>query len=494
MRDPEAPYELCWLVIDDGDVLVAENTVEEALYEAKALGLDEVTDLSDDPGFVHEVGGDDVPDGRQVWELMANAGAPTVDVAMRALNLPPIDPNDVLKMDPGHVFETLRPYMPNYQSSTYYWVIGPRGRKIERVRGANQAQKALERAPANSILLPEREPTIQYRNYRGMVDSVLGGNFKTAKERAGVQARILGLSLVPDRNWTSTVEQLAHGLEEYQFHDEQWRENVVKLGRGPRKVNACVGSSPDCRAYCLAYTGHNSMAYNFQKKMSLMTAFLEHPVEFCRLLLDACERFEHNAWHHNNQRKTACIRLNVFSDIPWERVFPYLFERMENTRAIFYDYTKVVGRGPMARPDLRRQGRRMGSRGDVTGMYDISFSYSGYNQLHCWRELQSGTRITVVSPKNARPRKGSTFRWLDPEGDEFIELKVYDGEKDDFRAFDAAPGLVSLPFKTGKGFGQVPNDKPFLVHASRIVDADGNQYFAVDSHLPNQTNFLEENE
>jgi hypothetical protein len=98
--------------------------------------------------------------------------------------------------------------------------------------------------------------------------------------------------------------------------------------------NTCTWSTPLCRKGCLTYAGKGPLP-KVQRGRILRTQFLAYdPDAFLSLL-----------WYEVRcilaRVENPRIRLNVFSDLEWERFAPFL---MEGTKGIFYDYTKSEGK------------------------------------------------------------------------------------------------------------------------------------------------------
>lgn len=202
----------------------------------------------------------------------------------------------------------------------------------------------------------------------------------------------------------------------------------------------CLWSTPQCRSMCLVFSGRNlADRYNVGLKLAKGRALLEEPVAFCRVLLAAVHRFSCSE---------ACrgfhpyVRLNVYSDIPWERVFPDLFGFFPDVD--FYDYTKVPGR-------------------QTPPNYDLTFSYAGTNLAHCEHELRKGRRIAVV--------------FLTPDGlpKRFMMLPVIDGTTHDFRPLDPGECIVGLRWRPpfGRAHRKVFRTKGFDVFVVPCYEVDG---------------------
>lgn len=271
--------------------------------------------------------------------------------------------------------------------------------------GAKDAQDrdrvlALEPAEAWAQIRHHFPHTGTYSTPALAADALLGQNYKTSKTIHGFDGVVYGLSLAPF-----------------------WKAFDV-LGdptcAPPKDLpNLCIGSSPECRQACLVLTGQNVGEYAQAIKLCRTHALIENPVAFARMLAYSVERYIGYA-----QRKglKLLIRLNVYSDVPWEAFLPWLFEEYPEVQ--FCDYTKVPRR-------------------ETPANYDLTFSYSGANEASTRSELRRGRRASVVF---LWPRKKPL-----PSGFEFWGQPVVDGDISDLRPLDPEPCVVGLRFKTPKG-------------------------------------------
>lgn len=273
----------------------------------------------------------------------------------------------------------------------------------------------------------------------------------------------------------------------------------------------CVGSSDECRAGCLVNSGQNASAKRADyAKFAKAKALLERPYEFMRILGEACAKYERNTKITGGKAGIKkFLRLNVFSDIPWEEVAPWLFTRFSGLS--FFDYTKVAGR-----PFVEN--------------YDLSFSYSGGNQDDCLSEYRRGRNIVqvYVAPeyvvkqnisrysKDVAPAKikkalaavKGTQKSAGKEGDRAKEVaakvwlamnklpthapiggpggpvvRVVDGDITDFRPMDPRGVIVGLRWKSPKvydeetekravpPFAELP--KKFILYGTVVDTPDG---------------------
>lgn len=147
----------------------------------------------------------------------------------------------------------------------------------------------------------------------------------------------------------------------------------------------CAFASAGCLAACLNTAGNPVYLEGKLRARAARTAlFVKNRAAFYALL---CREID--AFLRKCRRKglKPAIRLNGTSDIPWERVFPELFEKYSDVQ--FYDYTKNPNR-----------------IGRTPHNYDLTFSRSEDNDFNAGRVLAAGGRIAVVV--KVTPRKLKT--------------------------------------------------------------------------------------
>jgi len=116
--------------------------------------------------------------------------------------------------------------------------------------------------------------------------------------------------------------------------------------------------------------------------------------------------------------KKLGIRLNVFSDIPWEQAIPWMFKA--NPTITFYDYTKNA--------------KRVDPSYGLPANYHLTFSASERSSDDTLKELlANGTNVAMVADKieNQVPKS-----WFD--------FPVFDGDQSDFRPADPKGVIVFL--------------------------------------------------
>lgn len=198
---------------------------------------------------------------------------------------------------------------------------------------------------------------------------------------------------------------------------------TVSLTLAPWKasgVNVCPAATVECRGACVLMTAGRGTFPNVRAARVLRTRFLaEHP--HAAVTLTASE-IEKAARRYGD----VIVRLNVASDLPWERLAPALFSI---AGARFYDYTKL---------DPATRG--------IPGRYRIVYSYAGrQSERRAADYLGSGGTVAVVfaTPRGeALPRTWRGF-------------PVLDGDLSDDRTSDPAAHVVGLRAK-GAAVGMTP--------------------------------------
>jgi hypothetical protein len=277
---------------------------------------------------------------------------------------------------------------------------------------------------AHALLHPYFAQTPQFANAEIMaLKGLLGQNYKTSKEIEGFDAKVFGLSITPYWKGSSRVPP-----------DHKAPPDVP---------NFCIGSNAECRAACLVLTGQNVSTRAQQVKFEKTAALLHEPVAFCAMLAYAVLKFVKRA---QKQRFQPFLRLNVYSDIPWERFCPDLFQAFPQVR--HYDYTKIAGRS-------------------TPNNYDLTFSYSGSNGKLAKEELERGRRVAIVLlwKRHVPFPHGLVIDRLQQAGkvvDLQREYKVIEGDyprdskhpwggHGDMRPLDPGKVFVGLRFKPPKG-------------------------------------------
>jgi hypothetical protein len=189
---------------------------------------------------------------------------------------------------------------------------------------------------------------------------------------------------------------------------------------GRAGCSLCPFASPGCAASCFA--DYDRLAWPKNKRVAVARTRLlaQDPERFLALLVADLARERVRA---ERLSIPLVCRLNVVSDVPFEREFPTLFSQFPNVR--FMDYTKDVRR--LLNPARPRH-------------YHLTFSRSERNESDCLRVLEAGGNVAVVFHKTPFPRS-------------FWGYPVIDGDGNDLRFLDPSPCIVGLKAK-GKGARQ----------------------------------------
>ena len=169
--------------------------------------------------------------------------------------------------------------------------------------------------------------------------------------------------------------------------------------------NVCPFASPGCSAVCLNYAGRGQMSAVQKARVEKTRFWFSDRQGFLELL--QADLFKVGRLAQKKGRQAA-VRLNVFSDIPWERFIDLTgFPGIQ-----FYDYTKI----------LRRLGR-------TSKHYYLTFSLSESNEPEASEALEKGFNVAV--PFREKP-------------EEFLGYPVIDGDTHDYRFLDEQPAVVAL--------------------------------------------------
>ena len=169
--------------------------------------------------------------------------------------------------------------------------------------------------------------------------------------------------------------------------------------------NVCPFASPGCSAVCLNYAGRGQMSKVQQARIQKTRFFFSDRQGFLQLLTADQARAQNLA---DRQGKQAAVRLNVFSDLPWER----LIDLDDYPGIQFYDYTKAFNR-----------------MGQTPKHYYLTFSLSETNEPEAKEALDQG--FNVASPFREKPET-------------FWDYPVIDGDQHNYRFLDDQPAVVAL--------------------------------------------------
>ncbi len=193
----------------------------------------------------------------------------------------------------------------------------------------------------------------------------------------------------------------------------------VNLALAPNVVsgrNVCPRHTAGCASACLYYAGRGQLVSVRRARIARTMLYHRDRPRFLRMLHRELHRWRGKA---RRQGKILAVRLNVFSDIAWERLDSPLFTTFADVR--FYDYTKCPERFSGALPQN----------------YYLIFSRSEDNEAEALDLLSRGHNVAVVF----RRRRPATWHGY----------RVIDGDAHDYRFLDPSPRVVALSAKGRPG-------------------------------------------
>lgn len=197
--------------------------------------------------------------------------------------------------------------------------------------------------------------------------------------------------------------------------------------------NVCRFSTPECRAHCVAFAGNGAYPAVIAARIVKTQFLMGDPQSFLALLVHEIDKAVVKHGRIN-------VRLNTFSDIPWERVAPWLFTRWGDAVA-FYDYTKDWSRGDAVDGDRLPMNYHLTySASERTTRDDIR-----------WMVASGASVAVVVRVKKSEPMPEHFSAWA-------VDIPMIDGDKTDDRTLDAGV-VVGLRPK-----GTMRNGKSPMVH------------------------------
>jgi hypothetical protein len=179
----------------------------------------------------------------------------------------------------------------------------------------------------------------------------------------------------------------------------------------------CASRSKGCTMACLNTSGLGNMQSVQDARIAKTIAFFEHRSEFIALLYKNLSSAKKKA---DKQGKRIAVRLNVVSDIMWEKVVPTLFTDFKDVQ--FYDYTKHRVR---MLHSLQSNYQKFPSN------YHLTFSRSEENEISCLEILRAGGNVTVVFSEKDLPKRWHGY-------------KVINGDETDLRFLDSKRSVVGL--------------------------------------------------
>ena len=224
-----------------------------------------------------------------------------------------------------------------------------------------------------------------------------------------------------------TYKLLSENNQKFQKSNGQSKYMITGLMLAPAKRsgrNVCKHSTGPCILYCVADSGGGRYKTAQEARIRKTNLFFDDRETFMAMLMDDLRKFSVKC---RKEGYVPAVRLNTFSDIPWERV-PVTVDGQATTviealaeDIVFYDYTKY--------PCTARASSRK---------YHLTYSASGENTDMCQIALAEGYNVAVVfdtKPKQPLP----TMFW---------GMRVIDGDADDLRFLDPDGVIVGLRAKS----------------------------------------------
>lgn len=182
--------------------------------------------------------------------------------------------------------------------------------------------------------------------------------------------------------------------------------------------NVCPYSTKGCRSVCLNTAGRGAARFVQEARSARTLLLVERPDAFATLLEKEIRDLPEG----------SALRLNVFSDLPWETIWPEIFEIRADMQ--FYDYTKWP----------------IGVR-DVPANYHLTYSASElWSDTDVADAVGDGNNVTVVLRLKRSEEIPAVWKGL----------TVVDGDKSDARYDDPDGVVVAL---RAKGAARKSNSK-----------------------------------
>lgn len=206
---------------------------------------------------------------------------------------------------------------------------------------------------------------------------------------------------------------------------------TVSLSLSPAKESGyetCASRSPGCTKACLFTAGMGRFDNVKRGRIAKTILFMEHREVFKAMLWAELAKWQRKA---DKQGKMLAVRLNVVSDIQWEKVFPELFVEFPSVQ--FYDYTKHIARA------VRYSNTRKLNDGAFPANYHLTFSRSETNDkdVNFLIENNAAIGIAVVFDSKNLPA-------------EWNGRTVINGDETDLRFLDDSGVIIGL-YAKGQG-------------------------------------------
>lgn len=223
---------------------------------------------------------------------------------------------------------------------------------------------------------------------------------------------------VPETLLTTKNKKLLKGEN---FGYKTYGLSLSPFTQNSKGKNVCPMASSGCASACLFTSGHGSMSTVKKGRINKTEFFLTDREKFLNKLYVEIATIE---FKHGIEGTKFAIRLNVTSDISWEKFKikdgKNIFELFPNVQ--FYDYTK----------------NHLRFKNELPANYHLTFSRSETNHDMAMALIAKGVNVAMVFDKVPANFEG---------------YNVIDGDKSDLRFLDDKKVIVGLKYKklTGKG-------------------------------------------
>lgn len=181
--------------------------------------------------------------------------------------------------------------------------------------------------------------------------------------------------------------------------------------------NVCKFASKACSSTCINFCGLGRLHNVQQARLNKTKLFFENRIEFFKLLYKELKGFVKKA---KFLKKNPVCRLNIYSDLPYEKIKPEIFSDFKDVQ--FMDYTKW----PNRYEDWLAN--------KLPPNYYLLFSRSENNEKNCIDYLNKGGNVAVVFRDSNFPKIWNGF-------------KTINGEKSDLRFLDLPNTVCALKAK-----------------------------------------------
>lgn len=210
--------------------------------------------------------------------------------------------------------------------------------------------------------------------------------------------------------------------------------NILTYGLSLAPANAsgfnlCPMASTGCKIGCLYQSGQANIFPRtiLPPRIAKSRLLRMHPEVFQTRLMTELGSAARRA---DKLGARLFVRLNVFSDIQWEKEIPALFSQFP--QITYYDYTKLANR-------MMRF-----ISGDFPVNYHLTFSRSENNWEDCLKVLAAGHNVAV--PFHVK----YSWKSKQPLPPMFEGFEVIDGDISDLRPLDPTGKIVGLRVKGPK--------------------------------------------